>query len=75
MLLRQKSLGYRCSLSSKQFKMIFFVHLEKDGKKEAHEIYTDQQITKVIDDVMIMMDKDQDGFISYPEYTVQEVVR
>lgn len=55
--------------------MIFFVNLEKDGKKEAHEIYTDQQITKVIDDVMIMMDKDQDGFISYPEYTVQEVVR
>jgi hypothetical protein len=52
-----------------------FRRTEKDGKKELHEVYTDEQITKVIDDVMVMMDKNQDGYISYAEYTVQQIVR
>lgn len=44
------------------------ITIEKDGKKEAAEIYTDEQITNVIDNVFSQMDKDKDGYISYTEF-------
>lgn len=41
----------------------------KDGEKgRAGEVYTDEQITKTIDSVVEMMDKDNDGYISYHEF-------
>lgn len=35
---------------------------------EASEVYSDDQITSVIDHVINQMDKDKDGFISYTEF-------
>lgn len=46
--------------------------LEKDGKKEMSDAYTDEQITTTVDSVLGMMDKDKDGFISYSEFMKSE---
>lgn len=45
-----------------------FKSLEEDGKKEADESFTDQEITAQIDDVLNNMDKNKDGFVSYGEF-------
>jgi Ca2+-binding EF-hand superfamily protein len=42
--------------------------LEKDGKKEMHEVYTDSEIAAQIDEVLSSMDFNKDGFISYGEF-------
>lgn len=50
-------------------KQSFSKTLDKDGKKgKIGEVYTDEQITKTIDSVVEMMDKDNDGYISYHEF-------
>jgi Ca2+-binding EF-hand superfamily protein len=45
-----------------------FDSLEEDGKKEAHESFTDQEISAQIDDVLENMDKNRDGYVSYYEF-------
>lgn len=49
-------------------KILIQLNLENDGKKEMSEAYTDKQIEETIDQVLSLMDKDNDGFISYSEY-------
>lgn len=44
------------------------INVEKDGKKADSEVYSDEQITNVVDNVFSQMDKDNDGFISYTEF-------
>lgn len=41
---------------------------ESDNKKPLHEAYSEQQIEDSIDQVIKMMDKDKDGFITYHEF-------
>ena len=41
---------------------------ESDNKKPLNEAYSDQQIEDSIDQVIKMMDKDKDGFITYHEF-------
>lgn len=48
----------------------------KDGKKESlGEVYTDEQITKTIDSVFEMMDKNNDGFVDYHEFVTNNKVK
>lgn len=51
-----------------------FESTEKDGKKEAHESFTDQEITAQIDDVLENMDKNRDGYVSYGEFVTSNRV-
>lgn len=37
---------------------------------ESIVLHTDEQLQTMIDPLLEHMDKDKDGFISYPEYTV-----
>lgn len=47
---------------------VFCLATEKDGKKKATETYTDEAITKAIDMAITLMDKNNDGFITYAEF-------
>lgn len=63
-----KTCKYEINFSTKSTK------LEKDGKKEAAESYTDEHIVSTIDPVLADMDKNNDGFISYQEYISSEPI-
>lgn len=56
------------SALGKAFDIIFCLGAGKDGKKEARESYKDEDIVKAIDQVIALMDKDNDGFITYLEF-------
>lgn len=42
--------------------------LEKDGKMQMDEVYADIEISTQIDEVLLKMDFNRDGFISYGEF-------
>lgn len=46
----------------------FCLGADKDGKKATRESYKDEDIIKAIDQVITLMDKNNDGYITYLEF-------
>lgn len=63
-----RGFGVGCWALGKCFDRIFCLGADKDGKREAREAFKDEDIIKAIDQVIDLMDKDKDGFISYEEF-------